>query len=62
MSGDRLTSQELQQTLDELSAYSGQAGVPEEFRKAIRALELSQAELELHNRELQETQRQLEDS
>jgi PAS domain S-box-containing protein len=62
MTGDRLTPQELQQTLTELSTVSLQAGVPDELRKAIRALERSQLELELHNRELQETHRQLEES
>ncbi len=62
MTDDRLTPQKLQQTLAELSAYSLQAGVPEELRKAIQALELSQIELELHNSELQEAQKQLEDS
>jgi PAS domain S-box-containing protein len=62
MTGDRSTSQELQKTLAELTQFSLQAGIPEEFRKAIRALELSQVELERHNRELQDTQKLLEDS
>jgi PAS domain S-box-containing protein len=62
MADDRLTPQKLQETLAELSAYSRQAGVPEELRKAVHALELSQIELELHNSELQEAQKQLEDS
>src|SRR5512140_1624479 len=62
MNDNRLTLQELQQTLAELTARSSQAGVPEDLRKAIHALELSQIELDLHNRELQEAQRQIEES
>lgn len=62
MAADRLTPQELQHTLEELTANSSQTGVPEELHRAINAIELSRLELERRNQELQEAQQQIEES